>query len=963
MQINEGITPERYRRIVAIFEAACEHSTETRRAFLDEACAGDEALRREVEEMLAHDVSGGKILDRPAADLVQDSTVTARAGSQLGPYRIEAVIGEGGMGIVYKALDVRLNRPAAIKFLHDDLADVAARRRFQREAKMASSLNHPHIVTVYDAGEFDGRQYLVTEFVDGGTLQDWAKAEKRAWRQIVELLVGVADALAAAHAVGMTHRDIKPANILVAKNGYAKLADFGLAKLAEVTGPEQETRTVTDRVTRPGVIVGTIAYMSPEQASSKPVDARSDIFSFSVVMYELLAGRRPFAAPTELELLQNIIHSAAQPLPEEVPQALRMVIEKALEKDPADRYQAMREMVVDLRRLVRQSGETRAPVRPYSRWLRWAAPGGAIVLLIAVGTAVMLFQRQESSATARLEYTQLTNLDFAVQPALSPDGHMMAFVHGPETSVASMGSLSEIYAKILPSGDPVQLTHDGVPNKFAPRFSPDGTRIAYSTLGDSGWTTWVVPVLGGQAPRKFLANAEGLTWTSQSTAGGTNQPRLLFSYMTGKGITMAVASSTESRSEERTVFVEDGIMDHFSSLSPDGKQLLLVEMGFNGWQPCRVAPFDGSSKGKKVGPQQAQCDSAGWSPDGKWMYFSADTGSGFHIWRQRFPDGAPEQVTSGTTEEDGVEFEPDGRSFLTSIGSIQTTLWIHDARGDRQVSSDAYSFGGSFSADGKNLYYLVRTKAGTTIPFGGLWMLDLESGQRQRLVPDFEMEQYDVSRDGKRVVFVSPNPTPRPGVWLAATDGSSAPRQLTSSHGERTFFGASDDVFFTAQEKGEIFLYRIDERSGHSYRVVPHAIFSLYGASPDGKYLAVWGGADEETANTVAMYPVNGASPTIVCKRCGYRSNRAPGVRWSADGKLVYLAAMGGQAVFSIPLHANQILPALPSAGLRSVEEMAALPGATPLPKPFAVAGPKPSVYVYPKFTVQRNIYRVTSRQ
>src|SRR5262249_13426643 len=157
-------------------------------------------------------------------------------------------------------------------------------------------------------------------------------------------------------------------------------------------------------------------------------------------------------------------------------------------------------------------------------------------------------------------------------------------------------------------------------------------------------------------PRKFLDNAEGLTWLSERTQAGVNQSNLLFSYMTGKGITMAVASSTESRSAQRTVFVEEGVMDHFSYLSPDGKQLLLVEMGFDGWQPCRVAPFDGSSKGKKIGPAQSQCSSAAWSPDGKWMYLSADTGTGFHIWRQRFPDGPAEQITSGITEEEGVEF-------------------------------------------------------------------------------------------------------------------------------------------------------------------------------------------------------------------------------------------------------------------------------------------------------------------
>src|SRR5207245_3751621 len=162
-------------------------------------------------------------------------------GRYVGTYRIEAQLGEGGMGVVYRALDTKLNRPVALKFLSDELADSDARRRFQREAQMASSLNHPHILTVYDAGDFEGRQYLVTEFVDGGTLKDWARAEKRPWRQIVEMLVGVADGLAAAHAAGILHRDIKPANILVARNGYAKLADFGLAKLAPRTVSEDDS--------------------------------------------------------------------------------------------------------------------------------------------------------------------------------------------------------------------------------------------------------------------------------------------------------------------------------------------------------------------------------------------------------------------------------------------------------------------------------------------------------------------------------------------------------------------------------------------------------------------------------------------------------------------------------------------------------------------------------------------------
>jgi eukaryotic-like serine/threonine-protein kinase len=293
------------------------------------------------------------------------------AGSKLGPYEILARVGVGGMGEVYRALDTKLNRPVAVKLLSDVLADAAARRRFQREAQTASSLNHPHILTVHDAGESDGRQYLVTEYIDGGALNEWAK-DHRAWREIVELLAGVADGLAAAHAAGILHRDIKPANILITTSGYAKLADFGLAKLVEDRPPDEATRTLTESCTRPGVLMGTIAYMSPEQAAGRPLDGRSDIFSFGVVLYQLLAGHRPFEGATDLETLQKIIHSALQPLAEEIPAALRGVVEKALEKDPAQRYQSMREMVVDLRRLLRQSVETVLPL-PRPAPLRWWA--------------------------------------------------------------------------------------------------------------------------------------------------------------------------------------------------------------------------------------------------------------------------------------------------------------------------------------------------------------------------------------------------------------------------------------------------------------------------------------------------------------------------------------------------------------------------------------------------------------
>ncbi len=285
------MTPELWRQIEEIYLAAIDLNEDKRAVLLSQA---PPEVRHEVEALLAQ-AAKSNLPGHPvgAGEPEPTAAMPAGPGAQLGQYRIETVIGAGGMGTVFRAIDTKLNRAVAIKFLSYDLADAAARRRFQREAQMASSLNHPHILTVYDAAEFEGRQYLVTEFVDGGTLKDWFRRHQRSWEDVTQLLTGVADGLAAAHQAGILHRDIKPDNILVTTSGYAKLADFGLAKLTDSpTG--FPTRALTEDLTRKGVIIGTIAYMSPEQASGAALDARSDMFSFGVVLYEMLAGHRPF---------------------------------------------------------------------------------------------------------------------------------------------------------------------------------------------------------------------------------------------------------------------------------------------------------------------------------------------------------------------------------------------------------------------------------------------------------------------------------------------------------------------------------------------------------------------------------------------------------------------------------------------------------------------------------------------
>jgi serine/threonine-protein kinase len=347
-----------------VFQDALKRSPQTRSAFLNETCGQDTALRAEVESLLAaHEAAGGSFLEQPAVDALVGGRL--QRGDRLGSYEIVELLGVGGMGEVHRAHDTKLGRDVALKVLPLLLTTGERLARFQREARILASLSHPHLLTVYDVGDVDGRPYLVTELVGGGTLKTWRLAEKRTWRQAIELLAGVADGLATAHDAGIVHRDVKPDNILISTHGYAKLADFGLAKLFEARSDATATGAVTVGSTAPGMIVGTIAYMSPEHASGRPVDARSDIFSFAVVLYEMLTGRQPFAAATDLEVLQRVRYQVADPLEPDIPATVRAAVEKALEKAPADRYQSMRDMVVDLRRAAREEGVARA------------APGGA----------------------------------------------------------------------------------------------------------------------------------------------------------------------------------------------------------------------------------------------------------------------------------------------------------------------------------------------------------------------------------------------------------------------------------------------------------------------------------------------------------------------------------------------------------------------------------------------------------
>ena len=757
--IGTGMTPARWRQIEELYHSAREREPGGRSALLAQACGDDEELRRRVELLLAQDDSGDKILDRPAAELLLDPTVTQVAsGTQLGPYRIEGVLGAGGMGEVFRAVDTRLGRTVAIK-----VANQRFSQRFERETRAISALNHPHICTVHDVGP----NYLVMELVEGETL---AARIKKGALPIVEVLrygAQIADALAEAHSKGITHRDLKPANVMIARNGV-KVLDFGLAKFSESGGTLSQT----------GAVMGTPAYMAPEQMAGNEADARTDIFALGLTLYEMATGKpiMPGQPPAMVGLPPHLAH----------------VVERCLEREPENRWQTARDVKAELDWAAKVQPAPAAAVERSGRRWRYALAVLGVVTIAAVWGVWQLRQTPTDERVIRLQIEPPSGGNFVTSGnttvggvALSPDGRTAAFV-------ATVSAQTGLWVRPL-DGAPALLFPGTGAAVGHPFWSADGKSIAFNSQGkvqrvdlaggppvvmwdgvESHGGVWLPDgtiVLGGHQSGLFQAPAPGGPLTQLTELDSSSQElehafpqslpgdRLLYlaeSSIPGKSAMYAI--SLHQRGERVRVLTTDTnalyasghllwwnggalVAQEFdpSTLKLSGEPHSIAERVSRHDTKMNVAVsangyllYDASGtqrqlrwldpSGKALAPAGELSDIAMFriSPDGRRV--AATTRSYNAVWVVD-ENGLASQVTSQRTAFNGPVWSPDGRTMVFSIRSPEWNLFRMDATGSgepvRLTPSPRNQFATDWSRDGRSIMYFERTPA-TSID---LWVL------------------------------------------------------------------------------------------------------------------------------------------------------------------------------------------------------------------------------------------------
>ena len=577
------------------------------------------------------------------------------------------------------------------------------------------------------------------------------------------------------------------------------------------------------------------------------------------------------------------------------------------------------------------------------RALGWYVGAAACVAGVLAGIALYRVRHRPPEVV----FTQLTDFtDSAVAPALSPDGHMVAFIRGGNGFLTS----DQIYIKMLPDGEARRVSDDERP-KYGLAFSPDGSEIAYTVLEGSGFSTYEVSALGGE-PQLLLKNAAGLVWLD---------PRQLLFSRIKSGIHLGVVTSTLTGDGLREIYfpAHERGMAHYSFPSPDRRWALVVEMGESGdWGPCRLVGLQDAGLSRLVGPNNA-CTSAGWSPDGNWMYFTASVAGRSHIWREHFPEGHPEQVTFGPTEEEGMAVEPRGRALVTSVGVHESAVWIHDGNGERQLSSEGEVADWPppvFSPDDTIVYYLLR-RAGSS--GAELWRTFVDSGKSEEVFPGIAMLEFDLSPDGKQVVYTTAASGGTTELWLAPVDRSSSATRVSVAGARSPHFGPQGLILFQYADGSLNYLEQISPDGQHPSKVLSYPIIEFQGVSPSRRWvMAAVPRTQDKSLPAIMAIPLDGGAPRRICASYCFLS-------WSTDGKFLFVPVEEASRTspgrsLAIPAGPGEALPDLPSGGIALLAKPGVVHGAESVERALLTPGKNPEDYAWVNTTVHRNLYRIS---
>jgi Tol biopolymer transport system component len=854
-------------------------------------------------------------------------------GRTIAHYEVLDKLGEGGMGVVYKARDTHLDRFVALKVLPPErVADAERKRRFVQEAKAASALNHPNIITIHDITQAEVGQasrlvtpggppgpphlidFIVMEFVPGKTVDELIPRKGMRLNKALKVAVQIADALAAAHAAGIVHRDLKPGNVMVTEDGRVKVLDFGLAKLTETTAPgeDEPTRTLKP-ATEEGAILGTVAYMSPEQAQAKRLDARSDIFAFGSLLYEMVTGRRAFQRDTKISTLAAIIHQEPAPLAAETPRDLEKIITRCLRKDPARRLQTMADLKVALEELKEESdsGKLAAETPPRPRRRSWAAAGIVALFLMAVVAAWLYLRKpahdQEPKTTV---FTSYAGLQFWA--SFSPDGNQVAFTWSGEKQ-----NNYDIYVKVIGTQNPLRLTtHRGADGY--PAWAPDGRSIAFLRMtSERTAAIYTVAPLGGSerkiadvAVSNFWYLGGGLCWSRDGKwilSSDADSP--------GKPVHIVLVSSETG--EKRKLTSGEGLGESNPALSPDSRTLAFSRRLTDAQSALFLLSLDAELKPKaperQLRPAGPYNLTPAWTPDGKSLVFTSagsDWINSARLWRVSISgDSLPAPIPQAADGSVAPAVSPQGKRLVFTRYFHDSNIWRIDVSSPGGQAGPPHQIVASTRED----RYPILSPDGGRIAFEssrsggyGIWLANADGSNPQPLIadPSYWSGHPAWSPDGRTIAFETTKDK-QAEIYLINPEGG-APRRLTNHPSDDVAPSWSRDgkwIYFSSYRTGRFEVWRVPAAGGEAVQLTRNSGHAAR-ESPDGRTLFFERYRPTSTADWPSLWkmPANGGEESKVLDRVSSQN-------WSLGGQGLWLITwdLGGQAVHFLEFATGQI--------------------------------------------------------